>query len=229
MLALDAHPDVAEQAVGLITVESRSGLSVVEAETTPVTTGTVVTPTSAWTGESQYSGTGYLGLNRRETATFTLPSSSSARLIEPVVFNAENEKARSLWRGGVLPLGVLRHGVGDQGVTAVPGALLPQPLRIGIPASQSTVSVTTLNGTVALDALIVRPVIGRLVYSGPVASTELAHSSSTMPQRVAMNEGGGPGTLRSYDSGGKLVASYTISGPAHVTVKPGGFAVVVSP
>ncbi|MET0885433.1 MAG: hypothetical protein ABWX92_03195 [Mycetocola sp.] len=229
MLALDAHPDVAERAVGLTTVESRSGLSVVEAETTPLTTGSVVTPESTRTGESQYSGTGYLELDRRESATFTLPASSSARLIEPVVINGENEKARSLWRGGVLPLGVLRHGVGDQGVTAVPGALLPQPLRTGIPASQSTVSVTVLKGTVALDALIVRPVVGRLVFSGPVGSTELAHSSSTMPQRVAMNEGGGPGTLRSYDSSGKLVASYTIAGPAHVTIKPGGFAVVTSP
>lgn len=228
MLALDAHPDVAERAVGLTTVESRSGLTVVEAETTATTTGSVVKPASTWTGESQYSGTGYLELNKRETATFRLPSSSTARLVEPVVFSAENGKAKSLWRGGVVPLGVLKHGVGDQGVTAVPGALLPQPLRIGIPASQSAVSVTTLTGTVALDALIVRPVIGRLVFSGPVGSTELAHSSSAIPQRVAMNEGGGPGTLRSYDSGGRLLASYTISGPAHVTIQPGGFAVVTA-
>jgi hypothetical protein len=50
-----------------------------------------------------------------------------------------------------------------------------------------------------------------------------------MPQRIAMNDGGTAGTLRSYDSGGKLVASYTISGPANVTLKPGGFAVVTSP
>lgn len=228
MLALDAHPDVAERAAGLTTVESRSGLTVVEAEATTTTTGSVVTPASTWTGESQYSGTGYLELNRRETASFSLPTSSSAWLIEPVVYSAENGKARSLWRGGVLPLGVLKHGVGDQGVTAVPGALLPQSLRIGIPASQSTVSVTALTGTVALDALILRPVIGRLVFSGPVGSTELAHSSSALPQRVAMNEGGSTGTLRSYDSGGRLVASYTIAGPAHVTIRPGGFAVVTS-
>jgi hypothetical protein len=229
MLALDAHPAVAERAAGLTTVESRSGLTVVEAETTPVTTGTVVTPESKWTGESEYSGTGYLELTRRETATFRLPASSTARLIEPVVFSAENGKARSLWRGGVLPLGVLKHGVGKQGVTAVPGALLPQPLRIGIPASQSTVSVTALKGTVSLDALIVRPVIGRLVFSGPVGSTELAHSSSALPERVAMNEGGTAGTLRSYNSEGELVASHTISGPAHVTIRPGGFAIVTSP
>lgn len=228
MLALDAHPDVAERAVGLTTVESRSGLTVVEAETTPATTGSVVTPESTWTGESQYSGTGYLELTRRESATFRLPTSSTARLIEPVVFSAENGKAKSLWRGGVIPLGVLKHGVGDQGVTAVPGALLPQSLRTSLPASQSTVSVTALTGTVALDALIVRPVIGRLLFSGPVGSTELAHSSSGVPQRVAMNEGGGAGTLRSYDSGGRLLASYTISGPAHVTIQPGGFAIVTA-
>ncbi|WP_411720048.1 hypothetical protein [Mycetocola sp.] len=228
MLALDAHPDVAERAAGLTTVESRSGLTVVEAETTSATTGSVIAPTSTWTGESQYSGTGYLELSRRETATFRLPASSTARLIEPVVFSAENGKAKSLWRGGVIPLGVLKHGVGDQGVTAVPGALLPQSLRTSLPASQSTVSVTTLKGTVALDALIVRPVIGRLVFSGPVGSTELAHSSSAIPQRIAMNEGGGAGTLRSYDSGGRLVASYTISGPAHITIQPGGFAIVTA-
>jgi hypothetical protein len=229
MLALDAHPDVAERATGLTTVESRTGLTVVEAETTTTTTGSVVEPESTWTGESQYSGTGYLELTRKETATFRLPSSTTARLIEPVVFSAENGKAKSLWRGGVLPLGVLKHAVGDQGVTAVPGALLPQSLRIGIPASQSTVSVTALKDTVALDALIVRPVIGRLVFSGPVGSTELAHSSSAIAERVAMNEGGTAGTLRSYDSSGALVASYTISGPAHVTIQPGGFAIVTSP
>ncbi|MET4637493.1 hypothetical protein [Mycetocola sp. 2940] len=228
MLALDAHPDVAERAVGLTTVESRSGLTVVEAETTSTTTGSVVKPAATWTGESQYSGSGYLELNKRETATFRLPASETARLIEPVVFSAENGKAKSLWRGGVIPLGVLKHGVGDQGVTAVPGALLPQSLRTSLPASQSAVSVTTLTGTVALDALIVRPVIGRLVFSGPIGSTELAHSSSGIPQRVAMNEGGGPGTLRSYDSGGRLLASYTISGPAHVTIQPGGFAIVTA-
>jgi hypothetical protein len=229
MLALDAHPDVAERATGVNAVESRSGLSVVEAETTPTTAGSVVTPESLWTGESQYSGTGYLELNRRETATFRLPASSTARLVEPVVFSAENGKARSLWRSGLLPLGVLKHGVGEQGVTAVPGALLSQPLPVAVPAGRSMVSVITLSGTVALDALIVRPVIGRLVFSGQAGSTELAHSSSALPERVAMNEGGSVGTLRSYDSGGKLVATHTISGPAHVTIKPGGFAVVTSP
>ena len=229
MLALDAHPDVAARATGVNTVGSRSGLTVVEAETTAVTTGSVVVPASKWTGESEYSGTGYLELTRGETATFRLPVATAARLVEPVVFSAENGKARSLWRSGVLPLGVLKHGVGAQGVTAVPGALLPQLLPIPVPAKLSAVSVTSLTGTVALDALIVRPVIGRLVFTGEAGRTELAHSSSALPQRVTMNSGGTAGTLRSYDSGGKLVAQYTISGTANITIKPGGFAVVTSP
>lgn len=229
MLALDAHPEVAARATGVNTVESRSGLSVVEAETTPTTSGTAIAPASTWTGESQFSGTGYLELSKKDTASFRLPASSTARLVEPVVFSAENGKARSLWRSGVLPLGVLKHGVGDQGVTAVPGALLPQPLPIPVPAKLSTVSVTSLTGTVDLDALIVRPVVGRLVYSGAVGTTELAHSSSALPLRVTMNEGGTAGTLRSYDSGGELVAQYEISGTAQITIKPGGFAVVTSP
>ena len=228
MLALDANPDVAERAAGINTVKSRSGLTVVEAETTTTTTGSAIAPAEKWTGESEYSGTGYLELTRKETATFRLPAASAARLIEPVIFSAENGKARSLWRSGPLPLGVLKHGVGEQGVSAVPGALLPQSLPIAVPAKRTSVSVTALTGTVNIDALIVRPVVGRLVTSGSVGSTELAHSSSALPERITINEGGTAGTLRSYDSGGKLVASYTISGPAHVTLKPGGFAVVTS-
>ena len=229
MLALDANPDVAKRATGVNTVGSRSGLTVVEAETTAVTTGSVVVPESKWTGESEYSGTGYLELTRGETATFRLPAATGARLIEPVVFSAQDGKARSLWRSGVLPLGVLKHSVGAQGVTAVPGALLPQPLPIPVPAKLSTVSVTSLTGAVALDALIVRPVVGRLVFTGEAGRTELAHSSAVLPQRVTMNAGGKAGTLRNYDSGGKLIAKYTISGTATVTVKSGGFAVVTSP
>ncbi|GHD44842.1 hypothetical protein D9V29_02795 [Mycetocola manganoxydans] len=227
MLALDDHPDVAAQATGVNAVQSRSGLTTVEAETA-TSTGSVVTPESLWTGESLYSGTGYLELSRGETASFRLPSATAPRIVEPVAFNAENGKARSLWRSGVLPLGVLKHGVGAQGISAVPGALLPQPLAISVPAKHSSVSVTALNRTVSIDALIVRPVVGRLVFTGDAGRTELAHSSSAIPQRVQMNADGGAGTLRSYNAGGKLVASHNISGPATVTVQPGGFAIVTN-
>lgn len=225
MLALDANPELRTRTQGLTAVAARDGATVVEAETGS-TTGAVVTPPSTWTGESQYSGTGYLRLTRGQSATFTLPTSGVHRVIEPVVFSAQNGKASSLWRSGFVPLGLLKHKVGAQGVTAVPGALLPQRLPIAVPTKSSTVSVTAVTGPVDIDALIVRPLFSRLAFAGPAVSTELVHSASAITQRVPVNAGGGAGTLRSYDSTGVLVAEHSISGVAQISVKPGGFAIV---
>ena len=226
MLTLDAHPELRARTLGLTDVVSRDGATVVEAETARTTTGKVVTPEDTWTGESQYSGTGYLELARGRTATFDLPASSAQRLITPVVFSAEKRKAASLWRSGFVPLGVLEHRVGEQGVTAVPGALLPQTLPIATPAKSTSVSVTALSGPVRVDALIVRPLFSRLTIAGPAMSTELVHSASAVAQRVPVNAAGGAGTLKSYDSKGVLVAEHAISGVAQITIKPGGFAIV---
>ncbi|MFU8946670.1 hypothetical protein ACLRGF_08025 [Mycetocola zhadangensis] len=226
MLLLDAHPELRARATGLTDVISRDGATVVEAETTTATSGTVVTPPDRWTGESQYSGTGYLQLSRGRSATFTLPSSDSPRLIAPVIFSAENSKASSLWRSGYVPLGLLKHSVGAQGVTAVPGALLPQALPIATPPKSTTVSVTAITGPVKIDALLVRPLFSRLSFAGPSVSTELVHSASSVAQRISVNSSGGAGTLRSYDSRGVLVAEHAISRAAQITVKPGGFAIV---
>lgn len=225
MLALDANPELRARTSGLTTAVSRDGARVVEAETSS-TTGTVVTPPSTWTGESQYSGTGYLRLSRGQSATFTLPPSTVHRVIEPVVFSAANGKASSLWRSGFVPLGLLKHGVGPQGVTAVPGALLPQSLTIAVPTKSTSVSVTAVTGPVEVDALLVRQLFSRLSFAGAAVSTELVHSASAITQRVPVNAAGGAGTLRSYDAHGVLVAEHSISGVAQISVKPGGFAVV---
>ncbi|AWB88055.1 hypothetical protein C3E77_12930 [Mycetocola zhujimingii] len=226
MLALDANPELRDRTLGLTTVVSREGATVVEAESATSTTGRVVTPESTWTGESQYSGSGYLELSRGRSATFSLGSATTARLITPVVFSAANGKASSLWRSGYVPLGLLKHGVGAQGVTAVPGALLPQSLPIAAPSRSSAVSVTAVTGPVKVDALIVRPLFSRLKFAGPSRSTELVHSASAVTQRVSVNAGGGAGTLTSYDSRGVVVAEHSISGVAQISVKPGGFAIV---
>ena len=126
MLALDERPALRARAMGLTSVPERDGLRVVEAEAA-TTNGTVVTPTAAWTGESLYSGA-YLELDSGETATFDLGTSGRRHLVEPVAWLEEDGTARSAWRQGDRPLGILRHRVGDQGITAVPGALLPQTL-----------------------------------------------------------------------------------------------------
>ncbi|RLQ84434.1 hypothetical protein D9V28_09590 [Mycetocola zhadangensis] len=226
MLALDANPELRARALGLTTVVSREGATVVQAEAASSTSGKVVAPQETDTGESRYSGTGYLELAEGRTATFALPSSTGQRLISPVVLSGENGNASSLWRSEYVPLGVLEHSAGKQGITAAPGALLPQPLPIAAPPQSSSVSVTALAGPVRVDALIVRPLFSRLTFAGSNASTELVHSASAVAQRVPVNAAGGAGTLKSYNAQGALVAEHAISGVAQITVKPGGFAIV---
>ena len=100
MLALDAHPAVAAQATAWPQTPERSGLTTVEAETADPTTGTVVTPTSSWTGESEYGGGAFLRLDRGERATIDLGASTQSRVLEPVSWLPVNGRAVSRWTVG---------------------------------------------------------------------------------------------------------------------------------
>ena len=227
MLALDAHPAVRARATGLTSVESRDGLRVVEAESASPTTGRVVTPESAWTGESAYSGGNYLELDAGETATLNLGSTGQRSLVEPVAWQQENGTARSHWRQGSRELGTLRHRVGAQGITAQPGALLPQLLEREVRPAVGSVEVTARLGQVALDALLVRPVVSRMSLSGSAGATELVHSASLRTESVALGTAGRRAQLRAYDARGRLVLNRTITGRAVVDLRAGGVAVVV--
>ncbi|MBC7725960.1 MAG: hypothetical protein H7146_14655 [Burkholderiaceae bacterium] len=219
MIALDANPDVAARALAATSVPVTDGLTVVEGET--ATTGTVVTPESAWTGESQYGGGAYLELTRGRSATF--PVAAGARSVEPVTFQAPRSTAVSLWKAGRLAIGVLRHSVGEQGITAVPGALLPNPLML--PVTSGEVTVRALSGTVQLDALIVRPLVGRATHTGSGGATELVQSTSLVRQKTTVGTAGTTATLRSYDRTGALLTERAITGVVPLTLQPGGFAV----
>lgn len=223
MLALDAHTEVRERAAGLTSVEARDGLRLVEAEAATSTTGTVRAPTAAWTGESLWSGS-LLSLSAGQTATFSLGTAEAPRLVEPVSWLPLGGSARTSWTAADgLALGTLRHGVGPQGLTAVPGALLPLPLRRVVPAGASSVSVAASRGAAELDALLVRPEISRLALSGAGGRAELLHSAASSPRRVDVD---GPGTVRVYDGSGRLLASSSIGAGTTITLRPGGFAVV---
>ena len=236
MLALDANPDVAARAVATPVTVSHDGLTVVQAEAATATTGTVVTPVSAWTGESQFGsvagGAGaYLSLSTGSTATFAIPAGSGARHLEPVAFQPNPGSASSVWsaqkRGAArLPLGSIRDAVGAQGITAVPGALLPQTLPVPIGAAATTVTARATSGTVQLDAIIVRPLVSRLLLRGASATTELVHSTSVIPLPTTVGAAGESTTVRSYDAAGRLVQSRTIKGVATIVLRAGGFAVV---
>jgi hypothetical protein len=216
MEALDAHPAIAKRAQSIASVSSRAGLSVVEAET--ATGGTLVTPTSAWTGESQYSGGAYLFLAQGQTATIPVNATTKSS-IEPVVFEPSGSTVASAWKG----YGTLTSQVGAQGITAVAGALLPQTLGTGTP---STLTVTATRGTLALDAIILRPVVSHLTLTGSGGSTQLLASASTKAMHASAGFAGTRSVARTYDKTGALVHTVTLRGKASVTIPAGGFAVV---
>lgn len=238
MLALDAHPEVAVQAQAAAAIGARDGLRVVEAEAASSTTGTVVTPESPWTGESQFSGGAYLQLGQGQSATIAVMDAAAAArgggggpgggaadevLVEPVVDQPTGATARSQWKSGPPTIGVLAHGVGAQGVTAAAGALLPQPLKKPV-ADGGEVTVRALSGIVKLDALLVRPVVSRVVYTGAAASAELAHSALDRPIQATLGRDGITTTVRVYDANGTLVKQLVVTGISSVALPAGGFA-----
>ena len=226
MIALDSNPAVAARAQAVAHVAAIDGLTLIEAETSATTTGDVVVPASAWTGESLFGGGSYLELTRGESASFALLPSGVARTVEPVIFQPNPESGQSVWYAGRPAIGVLKHGVGEQGITEIPGALLPQTLRKTAPAERTDLSVTVLRGTVQLDSVIVRPLVSRLLVTGTDAFTELVHSIADTAQVTTVGTAGEDAILRSYDRSGVLVEMRPIDGVVTTTLKAGGFATV---
>ncbi|WUJ75419.1 hypothetical protein OG809_19580 [Kribbella soli] len=208
MLALDAHPEVAR----LTGTPSYDGVQIIEAESG--TGGQVVTPPSAWTGESQWSNGSYLSLDG--TATWSVPASSQQRLVLPVVNLADTPTpARTTWTSGVRALGTLTHVCGQQGISAAPGALLPLTLANPLPAGATTLTAKA-QGTAQLDALLLLPTVSSLRIGDAVllASVDTHARVMSVPGKHSC----------SYDAAGKLVARGNAS---RALVVPGGFTVVL--
>ncbi len=226
MLALDAHPAVAAQATAWTATPDRAGVTLVEAEASTTTTGSVIKPESAWTGESEYSGGSFLRLDRGERATVRLPASTQARVLEPVSWLPEDGRTVTRWSVGAHR-DRLRHRVGDQGLSAVPGALLPQRLRHTLPAGRTSVGVVARRGPVDLDAVLVRPMISEATFGAADTRTSLYASIADRPlrHRVSID---GSAVARSYDRSGRWVRSTDVSGSTRLWVAAGGFTVVTA-
>jgi hypothetical protein len=209
MLALDANPDVAR----LTGTATYNGLQIVEAES--ATGGQVVTPPSAWTGESQWSNGSYLALDSGASASWTLPPAGQARLVLPVVNLMDTPTpARTTWTAGNRTLGTLTHRCGPQGISAAPGALQPLTLANSLPANATSLTAES-TGAAQLDALLLIPVISRMQVGDAVLLT----SVDTQRRVVSV-----PGkTAYTYDAVGELVARGNAS---RALVVPGGFTVV---
>ncbi|ABK05266.1 hypothetical protein Arth_3891 [Arthrobacter sp. FB24] len=231
MLALDADPALKSAAVGINRTVSTRGLSVVEAESGTITgEGTVVRPSSAWTGEANLSGGAYVDLKAGASLDIPLPASDQPHNIYPIVNRGIAPSGSTAWTSAKGPLGTTENGgAGEQGITDAPGILFPYSLKRALSAGLTAV-VGTTNGNVALDALLLQPQISTVSVSGAGGDSTLYVSAagSTTVKEVDIPDGCTM-VQRQYDSSGQPVAGAkndagTRSG--RVTVAPGGFTMV---
>jgi len=233
MLALDARPEVRDVALSSTSLLQLDGMQVVEAESSTGPGTTLVTPLSAWTGESQWSAGSYLALTGPASVTWSVPIDDQPRFVTPVADLVPDRRSPVVaFRGDRTPLGVLRTGSGgDQGVTEAPGALLPTTLRRTLDpgATSLTATVSRRGGTPArLDALLLKPLVSRLVLDGPEGGTVLLHSAADRRRTVAVDApGDGDVVVEVHDLTGRLVQRVVGgAGEVSVTVLPSGFTVV---
>ncbi|MEV6286038.1 hypothetical protein [Kribbella sp. NPDC051770] len=217
MLALDADPTLAARAQALAARPTTTGLQVVEAESAQLSSGAaVVTPPSAWTGESQWSNGSYLTLPPGARAAWTIPAALDARLVLPIVDLVPDRSAgKTKWSTG----STINHGSGGpQGASAAPGALLPVSAGT-LPAATTTLTATSTGTNVRIDALLLLPLISRL----QLGTNELLVSVDRHPRSVPVAH---RGTSYSYTSSGRLHSRRPAITRAEVL--PGGFTVVLS-
>jgi hypothetical protein len=231
MIALDGHPAVQRIAM-TASVQDSVGVQYVQTEDGHLGGGaSSVVPTSAWTGESQYAGGAYASLPDGGTATVDLAQHPDA-LVIPVFDLQPGSSAVTTFTAAGQKLGKVRSGhVGAQGASPAPGALLPVTLGTVLPGAAGTVTATTKasgGDTARLDALMLQPLVSRLVLGGDGHGTALLRSvaKSTTRTTVAV-PGSGRARVSSYDGEGRLL-SRTTSSAADVPVRvaPGGVTLV---
>jgi hypothetical protein len=227
MLALDANPEVASIA-RTATVRDRRTWSLVEAESGTLTgDAALYTPPQAWTGESLWSGGAGVGLGAGGSLQLSLPG-DGASLVLPVVELAPGA-GTTRWRSNGMTVGVVRHGdVGPQGDSPAPGLLAVRTLAG--PTWPGLLTVTGLNGTARVDAVLMQPQVEWLTLAQPGSghATALVRSFAATPRKAAIAvPGAGRALVSVSDHTGRLLTRYAVSGSVvHIVVPPGGFVTV---
>jgi hypothetical protein len=232
MLALDARPDVAAAATLRNARIEHLSWTLLEAEVGALRgDARVVTPPSAWTGESLWSAGRYveLGPGGRVTLAATLPEAGRYRLLP--AFDRQEAPPQTIGtrhRLDNVPLGIVWHdGAGPPGVSPTSGYLdignvgSEQVLPVG-PVAIESVYVGD-GGAVRLDALLLQPEIERLMLAGAGGRQGLLRSWAT-DRRLATVDADTQGlTAYVYDAGGRLVDIVSGTGTLSVPVEPFGF------
>jgi hypothetical protein len=231
MIALDQEPAVAElaQTADIVT---RRGTRTVEAENgTLAGPASATVPSSPWTGESLFSGAAYVALGDGGSTTLALPG-HRRWLVLPVLDLRPGSGAVTTFRAGRKVLGRAASGnIGAQGDSPAPGALLPVTLPKPLPAGVTRLSATTATGSgdpAALDAVMLEPLVSRLVLAGDGHGTALLRSASSKAEKARVRvAGAGVARVSTYDGRGRLVrASVRSARTVRVSVPAGGFALV---
>jgi hypothetical protein len=233
MLALDANPDVA-QAARQATIVARVGTTTLQAEDAGTTgDATVVTLADRWTGESLFGGTGYLALGDGATASLPVPRADVDRLVMPVVDLMPDSTAVTTWSANGRLLGQVDSGdIGPQGASPAPGALLPVtlPATLAKRATVLRVAASSTGGDMArLDAVMLEPLISRLVLAGDGHATALLRSADSQAALAVVDlPGHGRAVIEVYDGSARLLSrSTSTASTMRVTVAPGGFTIVM--
>ena len=224
MLTLDANPDLAALAKAAGPVLVRDGPRTVEAESGrlggPVS---VITPASAWTGESQWSDGAYLQLRAGGQGTWTVPAADRPRLVTAVINRVPGPGGGTAFTSPGRTLGRVEYGGGGaQGVSAAPGALLPVTVPRYLPAGATELTATGVRGSGDLDALLLTPLVSTLVTQRVVLLSSVADTSLRLTIDVP---GAGPAIARSYDLRGRPTGVAGGRGAFTVDVPAGGFTV----
>lgn len=232
MMALDARPDVAAAATSRNGRVEHLSWTLFEAETGALRgKAQVVTPPSAWTGESLWSGGQYVELRPggRLTLTATLPEAGRYRLLP--VFDHQEAPPRSIasrHRFDNVPLGIVWHGgAGAPGVSPTSGYLdignvgSDRVLAAGPVAIES--AYVGDGGPVRLDALLLQPEIERLLLAGDGGRQGLLRSWATERRTATVDAETDGLTAYVYDADGRLVETVSGSGSLMVRVEPYGF------
>jgi hypothetical protein len=232
MIALDQNPDIATLAM-TASIDRRVGTRELQAEDASLRRNArVVEPDSLWTGESLFGGSGYVEIGRGGSVSFDVGGARRS-LVLPVFALERGSEAVTKFRAPGRRLGVVRSGnIGRQGASPAPGALLPVTLRRALPGGSSRVTATATrarpSSPAKLDALMLEPLVSRLVLSGTNSGTALLSSASERQRRTRVTVAGvGPARVESYDGRGRLVrVSLEAGRTVSVTVPAGGFTFV---
>lgn len=176
MIDLDQRPDLARTARSITGRAEASGMRWLPAEDAELTgAAEVVTPQSAWTGESNWRGS-YVAASDGAVVRFALDADVRAVIdaggttAHPLFHRLAENAGTSRWtaisaRGRRTDLGALElGGAGERGETEWDGVLKPFPLGKTLPTGTAAIEVLA-EGTLELDELMILPAITTAVYS----------------------------------------------------------------